>query len=255
MRVVAVTGSASGIGSAIRARLEKGGHKVIGVDLREAEVIADLAHPHGRRQAIAGVLEACGGRLEGLVACAGVGPQIESRPTIVSLNYFGARDLLAGLRDALTRGSDPAAVAISSNSSSLPGSDSPILAACLEGDEAKCRRLAADLDGQTCYASSKRALALWVRRNAPLPEWAGVGIRLNSVAPGAVMTPLLRDGLAHPLLGRAIEAFPIPLGGFGDPDQVAAAAVFLLGADARFFCGSVVFCDGGSDALLRPDAY
>jgi len=43
--------------------------------------------------------------------------------------------------------------------------------------------------------------------------------------------------LDHPMLGPAIRGFPIPTGGFGDPDDVAAAIVFLLGPDARFFCG------------------
>jgi len=51
MAVAAVTGSASGIGAAIRARLEAEGDTVIGVDLRDAEVTADLATPAGRAQA------------------------------------------------------------------------------------------------------------------------------------------------------------------------------------------------------------
>jgi NAD(P)-dependent dehydrogenase (short-subunit alcohol dehydrogenase family) len=48
---------------------------------------------------------------------------------------------------------------------------------------------------------------------------------------------------------------PIPLGGFGTADNIAAAIVFLLGPDAAFCCGSVVFVDGGSDALVRGDSY
>ena len=63
MTVCAVTGSASGIGAAIRRRLEKEGARVIGVDLRGAEVIADLGTPAGREAAVAGVLERCGGNL------------------------------------------------------------------------------------------------------------------------------------------------------------------------------------------------
>jgi len=46
-----------------------------------------------------------------------------------------------------------------------------------------------------------------------------------------------------------------PTGGFGTPDQVAAAVVFLLGPDATFCCGSVLFVDGGTDAMIRPDNY
>jgi NAD(P)-dependent dehydrogenase (short-subunit alcohol dehydrogenase family) len=255
MRTVAVTGSASGIGAAVRRLLEAGGERVIGVDLRATEVIADLSTPQGRSDAVAGVHRLAGGRLDGLVACAGIGPQVRPGSAIVSVNYFGARALLAGLRDALAAGDQPAAVAISSNSSSLPGGDGPVFAACLAEDEDAARRIATSEHGAACYAGAKRALAIWVRRNAPRPEWAGAGIRLNAVAPGAVRTPLLDEGLADPLYGDAIRGFPIPLGGFGTPGDIASVVAFLLAPAARFFCGSVVFCDGGSDALLRPDDY
>jgi NAD(P)-dependent dehydrogenase (short-subunit alcohol dehydrogenase family) len=251
VRVTAVTGSASGIGAALRKRLEAAGERVIGVDVRNAEVVADLAAPEGRAAAVAAVVAASGGRLDGLVACAGVGPHVEPAATIVSVNYFGAEAVLAGLRDSLVRGDRAAAVAVSSNASTIPGADGPLAEACLAGDEAEARRLAAD--GHSVYGASKLALARWVRRSAP--DWARAGIRLNAVAPGAVATPLLAAGLAHDVYGPAIRGFPIPTGGFGTADDVAAAIAFLLGPDAHFCCGSVLFVDGGTDALLRPDRY
>jgi NAD(P)-dependent dehydrogenase (short-subunit alcohol dehydrogenase family) len=255
MSVVAVTGSASGIGAAIQARLERDGQRVIGVDLRDAEVVADLAAPHGRTVAIAAVEAGCGGRLDGLVVCAGVGPHVADAALIVSLNYFGAQRLLDGLRPALARGAQPAAVAISSNSSTLPNTDSPLVAACLAGDEAEARQLAVALAGQPVYGGSKLALTRWVRRHAARADWAGAGIRLNAVAPGPIQTPLLQGGLDDARYGPAIRGFPIPTGGFGAPADVAAAVAFLLGPEARFCCGSVLFVDGGTDALLRPDQY
>jgi NAD(P)-dependent dehydrogenase (short-subunit alcohol dehydrogenase family) len=255
MRAVALTGSASGIGAAVRARLEAAGDRVLGVDLRGAEVIADLATPAGREAAVAALRAATGDRLDGLVACAGVGPHVESWPTIVSLNHFGAVALLSGLRAALARGTRPAAVAVSSNSATLPGAEGPLVDACLAGDEAEARRLATTLDGHRAYAGSKLALARWVRRHAPAADWAGAGIRLNAVAPGPVETPLLEEGLRHPVYGPAIRSFPVPTGGFGTADQVAATVVFLLGPDAGFCCGSVLFVDGGTDAMLRGDTY
>ncbi len=72
-RTIAITGSASGLGAAVRTRLEAGGARVIGVDLRDAEVVADLSSAEGRDAAIAGVLDASGGVLDGLVPCAGSG--------------------------------------------------------------------------------------------------------------------------------------------------------------------------------------
>jgi len=253
VRVTVVSGSASGIGSAVRARLESAGERVIGIDVRAAEVIADLSSPPGRTTAVAAVREASGGRLDGLVVCAGVGPHVEPWSTIVSLDYFGAQALLAGLRDVLAAGERPAAVAVSSNSSTLPGADSALVGACLAGDEDEARRLALGLGGHPAYAGAKLALARWVRREAP--AWARAGVRLNAVAPGAVATPLLDATLAHATYGPAVRAFPIPAGRFGTPDEIAAAIAFLLGPDAAFCCGTVLFVDGGSDATLRPDAY
>jgi len=133
--------------------------------------------------------------------------------------------------------------------------DGALVAACLAGDEDGARALAPTLDGQRCYGGSKLALARWVRRSAPTSAWAGAGIRLNAVAPGAVRTPLLDAGLRDATYGDAIRGFPIPLGGFGSPEQIAAAIAFLLSDDASFCCGSVLYADGGSDALLRPDQY
>ena len=252
-RTAALSGSASGIGRAVRERLERGGQRVIGVDLRDADVLADLATPAGRAAATDGVLQACGRSLDAVVACAGLGPEHEDAAAIVSVNYFGAVAFLEGVRGVLGAGRAPAAVAVSSNSATLsPGADGPLAAACLAGDETEARRLAAD--GTGAYAASKLALARFVRRNATGADWAGAGIRLNAVAPGATLTPLLQRGLDHPTLGAAIRGFPIPLGSFGEPDRIASAIAFLLGPDAGFCCGSVLFVDGGSDALLRPDA-
>lgn len=252
MTTYAVTGSASGIGAAVCRRLAAGGARVIGVDLRGADVDADLGSPEGRRSAVAGVLRLAGAALDGLVACAGLGPHVTDRAAIVGVNYFGAVATLEGLHDALVAGRG-AAVAVSSNSATIPGSDNDIAAACLAGDETDARRRATELEGQSAYGGSKLALARWVRRHAP--AWAKDGVRLNAIAPGAVHTPLLQGGLDHPVLGDAIRMFPIPSGGFGTPEQIAAAIAFLLSPDAAFVYGSVLFADGGTDALLRADAF
>jgi NAD(P)-dependent dehydrogenase (short-subunit alcohol dehydrogenase family) len=253
--VIAISGSASGIGAATRQRLEEEGNRVVGIDIRDAEVIADLASQDGRRAAIAALRERTSNVLDRLVVCAGLGPQTEPVSSIVSVNYFGALALLAGLREALAAGEGAAAVAVSSNSASIPGMESPLVDACLRDDEDEARHLASQMSGQLVYGSSKLALARWVRRNATLSDWAGAGIRLNAVAPGAVRTPLLDGGLQHPDYGPAIRNYPIPLGGFGRPEQVAAAIAFLLSSESSYCCGTILYVDGGTDAMARPNSF
>lgn len=255
MPKIAVTGSASGIGAAIAARLARDGADVIGIDLRDASVIADLSTPDGRLSAIDGVREACGGALDALVACAGLGPHVTDLAAIASVNYFGAQELLVGLRRDLAATTPSAAVVISSNSTTMPGAESPLVDVCLEGDEPAVRQLATTLSGVQVYAGAKLALTQWLRRAAPTAEWAGAGIRLNAVAAGPVRTPLLEGGLSHAIYGPAIRNFPVPVGGYGDADDIAAVVAFLLGSEARYVCGSVWFVDGGTDALVRGATY
>ena len=83
-------------------------------------------------------------------------------------------------------------------------------------------------------------------------DWVGAGIRLNAVAPGRTRTAMDAEMLADERMRKAVEAFPIPVGEPARPEEIADFVVFLLSERARFFCGSVVFQDGGTDALLRP---
>ncbi|MCU1485879.1 MAG: NAD-dependent epimerase [Actinomycetia bacterium] len=256
MRTVVVTGSASGMGAATKARLEAAGDTVIGVDLRGADVVADLGTPEGRQAAIEGI-GALTDSLDGLVTWAGL-PGLTDRPgsLLASVNYFGSVALLEGLQPLLARGDRPAAVAISSNSTTVqPGVPMDVVHACLAGDEAAACEAADAASSLATYPATKTAIAWWVRRNAPTEAWAGAGITLNAVAPGAVETPLLQASREDPTVGGFIDAFPIPVGRKGTADELAAFVQFLLGPEARFFCGSVLFCDGGTDAQARPDDF
>ena len=257
MRTVVVTGSASGMGAATRARLEADGQQVIGVDLRDAEVVADLGSPAGRAAAVTEIAERSGGSLDGVVTWAGLAG-LSDRPgsLLASVNYFGTVVLLEALRPLLAAGDRPAAVAISSNSTTVqPGVPMDVVRACLDGDE-EAARAAADASGSLrAYPAIKTAIAWWVRRHAPTDDWAGAGITLNAVAPGAIETPLLQSVRDDRVVGELVDAFPIPIGRKGTADEVAAFVQFLLGPDARFFCGSVLFVDGGTDAQARPEDF
>lgn len=252
MGVVAVTGSAGGLGGAIRNRIEAEGHRVIGVDVRDAEVTADLSSHDGRSAAIAAVRDQAGGALDGLVVAAGVGGSTPVPSSMVArINYFGAAELLEGLRESLVGGELRAAVAISSNSATaVPMDDTTLVDRCLAGDEDGAAALADELDGELVYAQSKLALARKVRRLAV--EWAP-GLRVNAVAPGPVLTPLTQAALDHPVTGDLIRSYPIPLDRWGEKDEIAAAVWFLLSEQSSWTTGTLLFVDGGTDALIGPD--
>lgn len=254
MGVAAVTGSASGIGAAVRRRLESDGDRVVGVDLHDAEVEADLSTRMGRNAATKGVLDACGGRLDRLVLCAGLGSHVDDLSAIVSVNYFGTVELLDSLLEALRCGERPAAVAICSNAAQIVAfDDHPLVKAMLAGDEAGARDAAAAENGFVAYAASKHALSRALRRRAV--AWGDAGVRLNGIAPGATETPLLRGTEQHPVWGRGLESLAIPLGRRAQPDEIATIVAFLLGPGADYVHGSIWYADGGTDAAIRPDRF
>jgi NAD(P)-dependent dehydrogenase (short-subunit alcohol dehydrogenase family) len=251
MGTIVVTGSASGLGAALQRRLEKEGHRVVGIDVRDAEIVGDLGTPEGRSRAIAGALEASGGVLEGVVSCAGLGPYDEPR-AITRVNFFGAVAILDRLRDALARGTAPSAVGISSIGGAFDALLIPeFLAACHAGDEKRAQELVADEHGNTAYVNCKRALVQAIKRRAQ--EWGRLGVRLNAVAPGKMETPMLDRLLSDDQHAPAINALPVPLGRSAPAEEIAGAVVFLLGPDASYVHGHVIFADGGSHAVVDPD--
>ncbi|MFE7559178.1 SDR family oxidoreductase [Kitasatospora sp. NPDC057500] len=268
MGVYAVTGSASGMGAASAAVLREAGHTVIGVDLRDADITADLGTADGRRAAVQEVLATCGGVLDGVAAVAGVGPAMKDAAAVASINYFGPVVLLEGLRPALARSAAGRAVVIGSNSATtVPVIDDTLVGLLLAGDEEAAREraratagtLPAELressPGLSAYASSKFALARWVRRTAVAPEWAREGVLLNAIAPGAVITPLML-GSTGVTRDADVDAFPtpMPLGVFGRPEDIAYWVHQFLRPEARFTTGATLYVDGGTDAAMRPDA-
>ncbi len=96
-----VTGSASGIGRAVRERLESDGHAVITVDIRDADIVADLSDARTCEQVIAQVTERAPDGLDGLVPCAGVGPETPDIRLVPLINYFAVVQMVEGLRGAL----------------------------------------------------------------------------------------------------------------------------------------------------------
>ncbi|MGI5222325.1 SDR family oxidoreductase [Nocardia sp. CA-290969] len=244
-----VTGSASGIGAATAAILRDRGARVIGCDLNDADIIADLSTPDGRRSLVDQVAK--WGHIDAVLAIAGGG-----RTGLLETNYFGAVATLEGLRPLLAGSQAPRAVAVSSTASLAPA-DERIMRACADGDETTATALV-DADPALrdyAYGIAKRALNGWVRRVAPTPEWAGAGIPLNAVAPGVVDTPAAAWIFADDAVRTAVEAAaPQPLGGFpGHPEWVGHLISWLAGPENCFVTGQVIFADGGAEAALIGD--
>ncbi|GAA2730867.1 SDR family oxidoreductase [Actinocorallia aurantiaca] len=253
MGTYVISGAASGIGAATAALLREQGHTVITVDLRDADVVADLSTAQGREDAVAGV-RARTGAVHGVVPCAGIAGLTGVDPElVVSVNFFGALALVQGLRAELEAAGGSSAVLLSSNSVTCqPGWNAEVAAACLRGDEEGARRAAASSDAVAVYPATKAALAYWTRQESVKEEWAGAGIRLNAVAPGMIDTAMTEGLRKDPKLGVFADAYPSALGRPGRPEEVAATISFLLSEASSLIVGTVLFVDGGTDAILHP---
>jgi NAD(P)-dependent dehydrogenase (short-subunit alcohol dehydrogenase family) len=253
-RTFVVTGAASGIGAATARYLRERGSRVIGCDLHDADVVADLATIEGRAKLIDGVIRLSGARIDAIVANAGGGPA----ETMLALNFFGSVATLDGLRPMLAASHAPRAVMVSSVASLGP-TDPGLLEACLSMDEP--RAIAAGRDAIAAgkgpldlYGSAKHALNCWCRRVAGKPDWAGAGISLNVVAPGFVDTPaaayILSDPERRATAGRMVPmcgAFP------GRPEQTAAILAWCVSPENSLMTGQILFVDGGVECSLRGE--
>ena len=252
-RTYAVTGAGSGIGAATTAWLRDRGHRVIGCDLRDGEVVGDLATRGGRAAVVEGVARLSGGRLDGVIANAGGGPP----QTMLALNFFGAVATLEGLRPLLAQSPAPRALAVSSIATLQPP-DPTLVEACLSRDEARAaaagREAIAAGQAGGLYGAAKVALNRWCRRAAASADWAGQGILLNVVAPGVIDTPAAAWILDNPE-ARAEMARRTPLRSAmpGRPEAMAALIAWCAGAENALMVGQVLYADGGVECAARGE--
>ncbi len=254
MGVYALTGGATGIGAELKRQLVDQGHRVITVDIKEGDIVADLSTADGRQLAVKGIRERAADGLDGFIPCAGLPPVARPLSLIASVNFFAVVETIEGIKDLVAKKRGTVLI-VASNSAPMVPTDDRFVQLCLGGDEAAALAEIEQRDGHTAYAGSKRAVSNWMRRN--VVDYAQAGVRLNAVAPGITRTPLSEQVMADEELGPAMQQFGemVPWGGTAQPEQIANVMRFMLSREADFICGSVVFVDGGSDAMLRPDDF
>ena len=254
-RTYVVTGAASGIGRTTAQILSDRGERVIGVDLQGTDVSGDLSTRERRAGAAEGAARLADGTVDAVIACAGLSIP---KPLTASVNYFGMTEFLEALQPALARSEAPR-VALVSSMATLQPVVPALVDALLAGDEAAALEIATRMaeDPRTAnviYPSSKRAISRWVRREAPTERWAGAGIPLNAVAPGTVVTPMTKELLASEQ-GRAMtDAYvPMPLNSHQGPETIAHLLIWLTSVENSHCAGQTIYCDGGTDVVLRGE--
>lgn len=246
---LAVTGVSSGIGAATAQLLASAGRPLIGIDRTVPEVFdapfvqADLSTPEGARTAAATVAEIAGpAGLAGLANIAGV-PGTAPWRTVLAVNVFGVRELTRSLASALVPG---AAVVNLASSVAFQWRDVAAQAAqfaLAEDMEVALDAVATDeqATGES-YLFSKHCVRFLTEALAS--ELLPRRVRVNSVSPGPVQTPILEDFKTDH--GRdKVEGAASLLGRFGQPEDIARVVGFLLSEDAGWINGADLRVDGG----------
>lgn len=255
-RTYVITGAASGIGASTVSLLKERDVLVYGIDLHNTSINSDLSTKAGRLEAAKEAIEMSGGKIDGVIACAGLTHPIAKT---VSVNFFGVTEFLTALLPTLTKSSAPR-VAVTSSMASLMPNSPELVDAMLDNDEPRALEIAERLVSEgpdsaaLIYGSTKRALSRWVRRESIKAQWAGAGIPLNAVGPGIVETPMVAEMIASPEARAGIDAMvPMPLNYYMKPRQVAYLLAWLVSDENSHTTGQTIYIDGGSDAVLRGD--
>lgn len=248
-----VTGVASGIGAETCRLLKAAGARVIGVDRNETGnadefFMADLSQP----KSIADLIDRLPEGTNGLANIAGLPPTAPA-DLLMKVNLVGLRDLTIGLIGKLADGASIV------NLASLAGFGwsgalkqvKAALALEFSSDIAEfCAENKLDDDGRS-YFLSKEALIVWTMQNRW--TWRDRGIRMNTVSPGPVDTPILKDFLET--LGKRAEEDARVMDRPGTPQDIAPVVSFLLSDGAGWIRGTNIASDGGMSSHISSNIH
>lgn len=249
-QVAVVTGSSSGIGAAVAKGLGAAGAKVVvnyNSDRNGGEATAAAIRDAGSDAIVVGgdvsteeavaelftQAKAAFGTVHILVANAGLQRDAKSEDltladwnTVIGVNLTGQfLCCQAAIREFLARGRQP----------EVSRALGKIV--CMSSVHERIM-----WGGHVNYAASKGGIMLMMQTLAQ--EFADRGIRINSIAPGAIRTPINRDAWSTP---EALEKLLklIPYGRIGEPEDIADAAVWLASDHSDYVTGTTLFVDGG----------
>ncbi|HEY6145605.1 MAG TPA: glucose 1-dehydrogenase [Solirubrobacterales bacterium] len=240
-KVCVVTGTASGIGAESARLFAAEGAKVVGIDLStEAEgaltIEADVSDEGQVVEAFRRIADECG-RIDVLMNNAGINPTDDGSVLETSLeSWQRVQDINLRSVFLCCKHGIPHLLEAGGGSVINVASFVATMGAAVS---------------QISYTASKGAV-LSLSRELGV-EFADRGVRVNALCPGPVNTPLLKELFAKDPDRAAKRLVHIPMGRFGEPDEIAKAALFLASDDSSFVTASTFLVDGGlSAAYLTP---
>ena len=233
-RRILVTGAASGIGRAIAELFVRAGARVAALDRRQPEALtgaaaqsitceADITDPQAVERAVQQAVAGFGG-LDGVVNAAGIANtdwadavSLEDWKRVIDVNLTGTFNVCRAALPHLRTAGAGTIVNLSSGQGLQP------------------------FKQRSAYAASKAGVIAFSKCIAM--EWAPV-VRVNTLCPGAVDTPMVRAGYSAETLRTQVGP-RYALERIGEPQEIAMAALYLSSAESSFVTGIVLAVDGG----------
>ena len=252
-RRVVVVGAGSGVGAAVASHLHERGDDVLAVDVRDHRTPAteyarcDVRDPADIRR----LLDSMGAGWDMLAHVAGV-PGTAPPADVLTVNYLGMRLVAEGMLPLLREGGSIVAVA----STAALGWDQRIetLTGLLDLTDADAvARWQAEQDPDyPVYSTSKQAVILYAKRLAG-PAWAKYGVRVNTVSPGPVETPILTD-FEQTMGKEVLDMCKATVGRHASVDDIVPVISFLGSAQARWITGQDLQVDAGFISSMTAGA-